>query len=51
MGATPLVEVEDGVVVGVGDIVLCPVMLNDAVGVFFIAVALWGIFYCHNVTE
>ncbi len=33
---TPLVKVGDRVVVGVGDIVLSPVMLDDAAGVLFI---------------
>jgi len=36
LGMTPLIKVRDEVVVGVGDVVLCPVMLEDALGVFFI---------------
>jgi len=36
LGVTPLVKVEDRVVVGVGDIVFYLVMLDSAVGVFFI---------------
>jgi len=38
LGATLLVEVTDRVVVGVGDIILCPFMLDNAAGVFLIAI-------------
>ncbi len=40
LGVTPLVEVADRVVVGVGDVILCPVMLDNALGILFIAFAL-----------
>ncbi len=39
LGATPLVKVGDGVVVGVSDVVLCLVMLDDAAGVFLVTVS------------
>ncbi len=38
LGATLLVEVEDGVMVGVNDVVLYSVMLNNAVGVLFVTI-------------
>ncbi len=51
LGATKLVEVGDRVVVRVGRVILGPVTLDDGVGVFFIALGVWGIFYHHNMTE
>ena len=51
MGMTLLVKVGDRVMVGVGDIVLGPVTLKDAIGVFFIVVALQGIFYHCNASK
>ena len=48
---TPLIKVQDGVVVGVGDVILCPITLEDAVGVFFIVITFQGIFYCRNMIE
>ena len=46
-----MIEVGDGVVVGVGYVILSPVTLNDAAGVFFIVITFWSIFYCPNMTE
>jgi len=46
-----LVEVEDWVMVGVGDIVLHPFTLDNATGVLLVAVILQGIFYCCYMTE
>ncbi len=51
LGAAPLVEVGDGVVVGVGWIILCPLMLDDTARVFLITITVQGIFYCCDVTE
>ncbi len=51
LGATPLIEVADRVVVGVGDVILYPFMLDDAAGVLFVAIIFQGIFYCHHVTK
>ena len=51
LGTTPLIKVGDRVVVGVGNIVLCPITLEDAVGVFFIVITFQGIFYCRNMIE
>ncbi len=51
LGVTLLIEVGDGVVVGVGYVILSPVTLNDAAGVFFIVITFWSIFYCPNMTE
>ncbi len=51
LGPTPLIEVADGVVVGVSDVVLCPVLLDDAVGVLFIALIFRGIFYCCHAAK
>jgi len=39
LGATLLVKVGDGVVVRVGNIVFCPVTLDNATGVLFIIIA------------
>ncbi len=50
LGAAPLIKVGDGIVVGVGDVVFCPITLEDAMGVFFV-IALWGIFYCCNASK
>jgi|SRR5216683_2030682 len=38
LGVSPLVEVGDGVVVGVHNIILYPILLNDAMGVLFVAI-------------
>jgi len=38
LGATPPIKVADRVVVGVGNVVFYPVSLDDAVGVFLIAI-------------
>jgi len=51
LGATPSVEVANGVAVGVGDVVFHPLSLDNALGVIFIAFTLQGIFYCHYVTK
>ncbi len=48
LGVTPLIEVGDGVVVRVGDIILSPVMLENAMRVI---VTFWGIFYLHNTCK
>jgi len=39
LGVAPLVKVEDGVVVGVGDVVLCPLTLDNAAGVALLIIA------------
>ncbi len=49
--ASPLVKVGDRVVVGVGDIILHPVTLEHAAGVFFVVTLLRGVFYCCNATQ
>lgn len=53
MGATPLVEVEDGVMTGFGGVVLGPVLLKDTAGVIFIIIRLFlkNVFYLHDVCE
>ncbi len=51
LGVTLPVKVANWVVVGVADVVFCPVALDDAVGVLLIAIIFWGIFYCHYATE
>jgi len=51
LGATLLVKIGDRVVVGIGDVVFCPVMLENAMGVFLITVTFRGIFYCCYATE
>ncbi len=51
LGTAPLVKVGDRVVVGVGDVVLHPVTLEHATGVFFVITFFWGIFYCCNATQ
>jgi len=51
LGVTPLIEIADGIVVGIGDIIFCPVLLDNTVGVFFIAIIFQGIFYCCYVTK
>ncbi|SRR6266851_5166254 len=51
LGASKLIKVGDGVVVRVSQVIFCPVMLDDAVRVFLIAVRVQGIFYHHNATK
>ena len=52
LGASLLVKVGDGVVVGVGDVVLCPITLEDAAGVFFfVVVTFQGVFHHCNMTK
>ncbi|SRR6266851_7363952 len=49
--AAPLVEVGDRVMVGVGDVVFCPITLDNAIGVLLIAFTVQGIFYCHYMAK
>ena len=51
LGASPLVKVGYGVVVGVGDIIPGPVTLDDASRVFLVVTFFWGIFYCRDATQ
>ena len=48
---TPLIKVQDGVVVGVGDVILHPVTLEHTTGVLFVVAFFQGIFYCRNTTQ
>jgi len=51
LGASLLVKVGYRVVVGVRDIILGPVALDDALRVFLIVAFLGGIFYCRDMTQ
>ncbi len=51
LGASPLVKVGNGVVVGVGDIVLGPVVLENATRVILVVITFQGIFYLHYLCK
>ena len=51
LGATPPIKVADRVVVGVGNVVLRLVTLDDAAGILLIITFFQGIFYHRDATK